>query len=122
MDFCTVGAYLGAMGSKTRCACVWVAVVGMASLSVHGAEEQAGGSAGCRSCHEGFYRLWATSWHGLAMQPYAPQLQGVTLAPQREAMWVGDSLYRAVVEVNDPNAGCVLETGPRARGPIASRR
>ena len=31
---------------------------------------QLAGSASCRSCHERFYKLWAPSHHGLAMQPY----------------------------------------------------
>ena len=28
------------------------------------------GSASCIECHEKFYKLWSTSFHGLAMQPY----------------------------------------------------
>ncbi len=28
------------------------------------------GSVSCRKCHEKFYKLWSTSFHGLAMQPY----------------------------------------------------
>jgi very-short-patch-repair endonuclease len=28
------------------------------------------GSASCMDCHERFYKLWSTSRHGLAMQPY----------------------------------------------------
>ena len=28
------------------------------------------GSVSCRECHEKFYKLWSTSRHGLAMQPY----------------------------------------------------
>lgn len=27
-------------------------------------------SQSCRECHERFYQLWSTSFHGLAMQPY----------------------------------------------------
>ena len=27
------------------------------------------GSRSCRDCHEKFYQLWSTSFHGLAMQP-----------------------------------------------------
>ena len=30
------------------------------------------GSTSCRECHEAFYKLWANSRHGLAMQPYTP--------------------------------------------------
>lgn len=29
------------------------------------------GSVSCRECHAGFYKLWSSSHHGLAMQPYA---------------------------------------------------
>ena len=32
------------------------------------------GSVSCRECHEKFYQLWSTSMHGLAMQPYTPNL------------------------------------------------
>ena len=32
------------------------------------------GSSSCRKCHEKFYQLWAPSHHGLAMQPYTPEL------------------------------------------------
>ena len=28
------------------------------------------GSKTCQECHADFYKLWSTSWHGLAMQPY----------------------------------------------------
>ena len=32
------------------------------------------GSATCATCHKKFYDLWSTSFHGLAMQRYTPQL------------------------------------------------
>jgi Flp pilus assembly protein TadD len=41
------------------------------------------GSASCRECHEKFYELWSTSHHGLAMQPFTPQLARSKLAPQQ---------------------------------------
>jgi hypothetical protein len=31
------------------------------------------GSRSCIECHGKFYQLWATSRHGLAMQPYTPE-------------------------------------------------
>ncbi len=31
------------------------------------------GSTSCRECHEKFYQLWSTSFHGLAMQPYTAE-------------------------------------------------
>jgi tetratricopeptide (TPR) repeat protein len=40
-------------------------------------------------------------------------LAGVTLTPQAEPIRVGPCQYRAVIDVNDPQAGCVLETGPQ---------
>ena len=36
------------------------------------------GSKTCQECHADFYKLWSTSWHGLAMQPYT---RGVCQAP-----------------------------------------
>ncbi|HVO83676.1 MAG TPA: hypothetical protein VMU60_04545, partial [Syntrophobacteria bacterium] len=31
------------------------------------------GSRSCIECHEKFYKLWSTSRHGLAMQPYSAE-------------------------------------------------
>ncbi len=35
------------------------------------ATEALSGSASCRDCHEPFYGLWESSWHGRAMRPYS---------------------------------------------------
>ncbi len=67
------------------------------------------GSERCRACHEKFYRLWATSHHGLAMQPYTPALARARLSIQETAIAVGDFRYRADVA---GDAGWVLEAGP----------
>ena len=32
--------------------------------------ENYSGTQSCRECHEKFYKLWAPSHHGLAMQPF----------------------------------------------------
>ena len=66
------------------------------------------GSTSCRSCHEKFYQLWATSHHGLAMQPFSAEL-AVKLKPQTEDITVGDLRYRAVI---DGEKAYVRETGP----------
>ena len=70
------------------------------------------GSPSCRSCHEGFYRLWSTSHHGLAMQPYTKDLASRELTAQAEPIRIGNSHYRAIVEAHDPNSGFVLESAP----------
>ncbi|MBN2577662.1 MAG: ammonia-forming cytochrome c nitrite reductase subunit c552 [Pirellulales bacterium] len=52
------------------------------------------GSPGCRKCHEEFYRLWATSFHGLAMQPYSAAFAKEHLTASTGAIQVGHSKYR----------------------------
>jgi tetratricopeptide (TPR) repeat protein len=52
------------------------------------------GSAKCRDCHEDFYKKWATSFHGLAMQPFTTNL-AATLPPHTNDIIVGESRYRA---------------------------
>ena len=73
------------------------------------AEPAYSGSLGCRECHEPFYKLWATSHHGLAMQPYTPEFAAKELTPQRQDIAIGDVRYRAEI---GPREGRV-----RARGP-----
>ena len=41
------------------------------------------GSRSCRECHEKFYQLWSTSFHGLAMQPYTSELARTNLTEQK---------------------------------------
>jgi tetratricopeptide (TPR) repeat protein len=67
------------------------------------------GSAQCRGCHEDFYRLWSTSRHGLAMQPFSTTLAGEQLTPQQKDIVVADRRYRA-----DLTAGQVREGSPRS--------
>ena len=63
------------------------------------------GSARCRDCHVEFYRLWSTSHHGLAMQPFTPALASEQLTRQKQDIVVGDHGYRAEI-----GAGQVRET------------
>lgn len=67
------------------------------------------GSQDCRECHEQFYELWSTSFHGLAMQPYTQSFRQAELTPQTEDVVIGEYRYRAHIE---DAAGYVLETGP----------
>ena len=64
------------------------------------------GSTGCRSCHEKFYQLWSTSFHGLAMRPYNDAFAKSFLTPQAQSMAIGDAAYR--VEIG-PGQGFIVE-------------
>lgn len=68
------------------------------------------GSSSCRKCHEKFYQLWAPSHHGLAMQPYTPELARKDLTPQAKEIAIGDFRYRADVK---GDTGWVIERGSK---------
>ena len=67
------------------------------------------GSVSCIECHEKFYKLWAPSHHGLAMQPYTAELARKELTPQIQEILVGDHRYRAHI---GGEAGWVVGEGP----------
>ncbi|MHC4740272.1 MAG: multiheme c-type cytochrome, partial [Planctomycetota bacterium] len=67
------------------------------------------GSASCRQCHEGFYKLWESSHHGLAMQPYTTEFAAANLTVQTEDVPVGKFRYCAHIEAG---WGYVQESGP----------
>ena len=62
------------------------------------------GSSSCQECHQEFYRLWAPSHHGQAMQPYAMALTNLT--GQKAPLPIGTNTYLA-----DVAQGVVLERG-----------
>ena len=68
------------------------------------------GSQSCRECHEEFYRLWSTSRHGLAMQPYTAEFAGKELIPQVNDIRIGEFTYRADLS---GATGWVLEKGAK---------
>jgi tetratricopeptide (TPR) repeat protein len=68
------------------------------------------GSSSCRECHEKFYKLWSTSMHGLAMQPYTPEFAKAGLTPQQNDVVIGKLKYRA-----DIGEGVIIETGPKGK-------
>jgi tetratricopeptide (TPR) repeat protein len=70
------------------------------------------GSQSCRNCHERFYQLWATSHHGLAMQPYTDKLAADRLTLHTEDISIGDYRYRAEVAAGK---GWVREEGPEGK-------
>lgn len=52
------------------------------------------GSATCRGCHPDFYKLWAPSRHGLAMQPYGPEFASSALIAPAGPITIGERAYR----------------------------
>ncbi len=68
------------------------------------------GSSSCRACHAVFHQRWATSWHGLAMQPFTAALAARHLTPQRQDLVVAGTRYRVGLAGPSPH---VLESGPR---------
>lgn len=72
--------------------------------------ESIAGSSSCRQCHENFYTLWSSSFHGLAMQPYSDAFAQQSLQPQKTRIAIGNSSYQAFVGkgqgwVTETNAG-----------------
>ena len=53
------------------------------------------GSQSCRECHEKFYGLWSTSFHGLAMQPYTAELGRTNLTEQKTEIVAGKYRFQA---------------------------
>jgi tetratricopeptide (TPR) repeat protein len=84
-------------------------VLGLGLFSCSKEKSPYTGSASCRSCHEKFYQLWSTSFHGLAMQPYTEELAKKQLSPQAQPLIIGHASYQADV---GGKAGYVREIGP----------
>jgi len=70
---------------------------------------QYAGSESCRECHEKFYKLWAPSHHGKALQPWSAEL-AADVPPQAESIEVEGLQYRAFVS---PERGWMSEDGER---------
>jgi len=90
----------------------------LSKLASSPSAEAYAGSVSCRPCHEEFYRLWASSRHGLAMQPYTAAFAAQNLSPQTTPVHIGDYTYLAQL---GQNQGWVLEQGPpgKRKYPIA---
>src|SRR5512139_4181320 len=74
------------------------------------------GSVSCRECHEKFYKLWSTSFHGLAMQPYTSDFARTKLTAHTGEIVIDGFTYRA--EING-STGYVVEKG---KSPSESKR
>jgi tetratricopeptide (TPR) repeat protein len=69
------------------------------------------GSRSCRDCHEHFYELWSTSYHGLAMQPYSAALaRRLGEAAQTDVEVVGRRYHAEIT----PSAGSISALGDGA--------
>ncbi len=66
------------------------------------------GSVSCRECHEKFYQLWSTSFHGLAMQPYTPEFARTKLTAHTKEIAINSFTYRAEIS---GSTGFVVEKG-----------
>jgi tetratricopeptide (TPR) repeat protein len=67
------------------------------------------GSKACADCHADFHKLWVSSWHGLAMQPYTADFARRELAPQEDDVTIGKRAYHAEIAAD---AGWIREKGP----------
>ena len=81
-----------------------VVILAAAGLSLHtgqtadiGPADGYVGSSSCRGCHEKFYELWSTSHHGLAMQPYSPELVHNAQLSASPVIKIGDVSYNAEI-------------------------
>ncbi|MEJ2718150.1 MAG: tetratricopeptide repeat protein [Deltaproteobacteria bacterium] len=66
------------------------------------------GTSSCRECHEKFYRLWAPSHHGLAMQKYTDAFAKTALTPQQDDIVIRDRRYKAATGAGE---GWIIEKG-----------
>jgi Tfp pilus assembly protein PilF len=78
-------------------------VAGNVSASTNSSPEITG-SRSCQECHQKFYQLWRTSFHGLAMQPHTAELAKTQLTPQTNDVVAGKYRFRA-----DLDKGVVIE-------------
>jgi len=76
------------------------------------ASKSLAGSRSCRECHETFYELWATSHHGLAMQPYTNEFARQNLTAPQAPVRIGKSEYIASIGADE---GWVIERKPDGR-------
>ena len=73
------------------------------------------GSDACRQCHQQFYQLWSSSYHGLSLRQYTSATASQVFTAQDRPIFVGQVSYLAVTDPNDRHAGHVVEDGPKGR-------
>jgi len=83
-------------------------LIAMSVFADAGKDPAYAGSSTCLECHEKFYKLWSTSRHGLAMQPYTAEFAKASLTSQEKEIVIKQLKYRA-----DLKNGVVTEKGPK---------
>lgn len=58
--------------------------------------EEYSGSVNCRECHERFYKLWAPSHHGLAMQPITADFIQNKIRCDQDEIFMEHAYYRVI--------------------------
>lgn len=58
------------------------------------------GSRSCQVCHQEFYKLWSTSFHGLSMQNFNDEFAQNKLSPCLQSIKVGNSNYQYIFKKN----------------------
>ncbi len=59
------------------------------------AGRQFAGSTSCRECHERFFRLWDTSFHGQSLRPYTEEFAAESLIFDSSEIQIGDTVFSA---------------------------
>lgn len=95
--------------SRTRNLVAALLALGVALATTVAQAAGYAGSVSCMECHEKFYQLWSTSYHGLAMQPYTAEFAKKSLMPQANDVKIGKFSYRADIS---GSTGWVRERGP----------
>lgn len=62
------------------------------------ADDGYSGSGSCRECHEDFYKLWAPSHHGLAMQPITSAFINDKILLDQDEIFMEEAYYKAIAE------------------------
>ena len=88
---------------------IWLTGKKAATIPPYSSAAAFTGSSPCRECHEEFHRLWSTSRHGLAMQPFTARFAEKEIQPQRDDIVIRGVRYRAEIA---GAASCVVERGP----------
>ena len=67
------------------------------SKPIDGSPSDFTGSVSCIQCHENFYKLWSSSFHGLAMQPYTNKFGAEKITAHDRFLQGAVKSYRAFI-------------------------
>ncbi|MDZ7797197.1 MAG: hypothetical protein U5N56_09230 [Candidatus Marinimicrobia bacterium] len=75
---------------------LFLSILILYSASCGKKEQSYMGSRSCRECHEHFYELWETSYHGRAMQNFTAAFADTNLSPCDTFILSSDEYFRFV--------------------------